>query len=149
VQLGRWLTGAVRETKTELSITTIAPEDGFRKILRALDHNDPVALLVDGNLYTHGATVEWFGRPTTFPAGPGVLAQRTGALVVAGCERTVMGRSRTSSSRRSGPAPYGSTAEHTRNHRRRGRSATCAGISTSGASSGDVGRGGAGPGFAG
>src|ERR1041385_9197009 len=54
VQLGRWLSGAVRDTKTELSITTIAPEDGFRKILRALEHNDPVALVVDGNLYQSG-----------------------------------------------------------------------------------------------
>src|SRR6266849_2519223 len=53
VQLSRWLSGAVRDTKTELSITTIAPEDGFRKIMRALEHNDPVALMVDGNLYAH------------------------------------------------------------------------------------------------
>ena len=112
VQLGRWLTGAVRDTKTELSITTISPEDGFRKILRALDHNDPVALLVDGNLYTHGATVEWFGRPTTFPAGPGVLAQRTGALVVAGyCERTGPGRFRIVIEPPLDPASFGSTAE--------------------------------------
>jgi len=95
VQLGRWLSGAVRDTKTELSITTIAPEDGFRKILRALEHNDPVALVVDGNLYQHGQPVEWFGRETPFPAGPGVLAQRTGALVVpAWCERLGNGRFR-------------------------------------------------------
>ncbi len=39
VQLGRWLTGAVRETKSELSIVTVSPEDGFRKLLRALEHN--------------------------------------------------------------------------------------------------------------
>src|SRR5262249_13239460 len=76
VQLSRWLSGAVRDTKTELSITTISPEDGFRKIIRALEHNDPVALMVDGDLYRHGQTVEWFGRETQFPAGPGVLAQR-------------------------------------------------------------------------
>ena len=112
VQLGRWLTGAVRETKTELSITTIAPEDGFRKILRALDHNDPVALLVDGNLYTHGAVVEWFGRPTPFPAGPGVLAQRTGALIVAGyCQRTEAGRFRIVIEPPLDPASFASTAE--------------------------------------
>jgi KDO2-lipid IV(A) lauroyltransferase len=93
VQLSRWLSSAVRDTKTELSITTIAPEDGFRKIIRALEHNDPVALVVDGNLYQHGQVVEWFGRETPFPAGPGVLAQRTGALVIpAFCERTGRGR---------------------------------------------------------
>ena len=37
VQLGRWLTGAVRETKNELAIPTVAPEDGFRKLFRALE----------------------------------------------------------------------------------------------------------------
>jgi KDO2-lipid IV(A) lauroyltransferase len=95
VQLSRWLSPAVRDTKTELSIHTIAPEDGFRKILRALEHNDMVALAVDGNLYTHGPAVEWFGRESSFPAGPGVLAQRTGALIVPGyCERLGPGRFR-------------------------------------------------------
>jgi lauroyl/myristoyl acyltransferase len=112
VQLGRWLTGAVRDAKTELSITTISPDDGFRKILRALDHNDPVALMVDGNLYQHGVTVEWFGRPTTFPAGPGVLAQRTGALIVPGiCVRVAPGRFRIMISPAIDPAAFASTAE--------------------------------------
>jgi KDO2-lipid IV(A) lauroyltransferase len=95
VQLSRWLSPAVRDTKTELSIHTIAPEDGFRKILRALEHNDMVALAVDGDLYTHGQAVDWFGRESSFPAGPGVLAQRTGALIVPGyCERLGPGRFR-------------------------------------------------------
>ena len=112
VQLGRWLTGAVRDTKTELSITTISPEDGFRKIIRALDHNDPVALVVDGNLYTHGQTVEWFGRESPFPAGPGVLAQRTGALVVPGyCERLGPGRFRVVVEPPIDPAAFATTAE--------------------------------------
>ncbi|HXJ70346.1 MAG TPA: lysophospholipid acyltransferase family protein [Verrucomicrobiae bacterium] len=112
VQLGRWLSGAVRDTKTELSITTIAPEDGFRKILRALEHNDPVALVVDGNLYQHGQPVEWFGRETPFPAGPGVLAQRTGALVVpAWCERLGNGRFRITIETPIDPATFATTAE--------------------------------------
>ena len=112
VQLSRWLSGAVRDTKTELSITTIAPEDGFRKIMRALDHNDPVALMVDGNLYAHGATVEWFGRETSFPAGPGVLAQRTGALVLCGyCERRGPGRFRIVLEPALDPAAFATTAE--------------------------------------
>ena len=112
VQLTRWLSGAVRETKTELSITTISPEDGFRKIIRALEHNDPVALVVDGNLYQHGATVEWFGRPTPFPAGPGVLAQRTGALIIPGyCERLAPGRFRVVVEPPLDPASFASMAE--------------------------------------
>src|SRR5512147_2513822 len=93
VQLGRWLSGAVRETKSELSIVTVSPEDGFRKLLRALEHNDPVALVVDGDIYQHGVDVEFFGRGYSFPAGPGVLAQRTGAQVICGyCERVRPGR---------------------------------------------------------
>jgi lauroyl/myristoyl acyltransferase len=111
VQLSRWLSSAVRETKTELSITTIAPEDGYRKIIRALEHNDPVALVVDGNLYAHGQPVEWFGRETPFPAGPGVLAQRTGALVVPGyCERLSPGRFRIVIEPPIEPAEFATTA---------------------------------------
>lgn len=95
VQLNRWLAPAVRETKTELAIHTVSPEDGFRKLMRALEHNDLVALMVDGDIFRHGTTVEWFGRETRFPAGPGVLAQRTGALVICGyCERLPGGRFR-------------------------------------------------------
>jgi len=112
VQLSRWLSGAVRDTKTELSITTIAPEDGFRKIIRALEHNDQVALVVDGNLYAHGHPVEWFGRETPFPAGPGVLAQRTGALVITGhCERRGPNRFRLVLEPPLDPAAFATTAE--------------------------------------
>jgi len=95
VQFGRWLTPAVREAKSELAIHTISPEDGFRGILRALEHNEIVALMVDGDVYRHGVSVEFFGRETRFPAGPGVLAQRTGALIVSGlCERVSPGKFR-------------------------------------------------------
>jgi KDO2-lipid IV(A) lauroyltransferase len=95
VQLSRWLTTAVRETKSELAIHTVAPEDGFRKLLRALEHNDLVALMVDGDIFSHGTRVDFFGRELQFPTGPGVLAQRTGALIICGfCERVAPGRFR-------------------------------------------------------
>ncbi|NOT33139.1 MAG: hypothetical protein HOP12_03110 [Candidatus Eisenbacteria bacterium] len=95
VQLNRWLAPAVRESKSELAIHTVSPEDGFRKLLRALEHKDMIALMVDGDIYSHGIPVEWFGRESRFPAGPGVLAQRTGALIICGyCERTTPGRFR-------------------------------------------------------
>lgn len=95
VQLSRWLTPAVRETKSELAIHTVSPEDGFRKLLRALEHGDVVALMVDGDIYSHGTPVEFFGRETRWPAGPGVLAQRTGAMVMSGyCQRLGAGRFR-------------------------------------------------------
>ena len=95
VQLSRWLTPAVRETKAELALDTVAPEDGFRKLLRALEHNDLVALMVDGDIFAQGTRVDLFGRELEFPAGPGVLAQRTGALIICGyCERIAPGRFR-------------------------------------------------------
>ena len=95
VQLSRWLTPAVRESKSELAIHTVSQEDGSRKLLSALEHNDLVVLMVDGDLYSHGVPVEFFGRETHWPAGPGVLAQRTGALVICGyCERLAPGRFR-------------------------------------------------------
>lgn len=110
VQLSRWLTGAVRDTKTELAIQTVSPEDGFRKLLRALEHNDPIALMVDGDIYSHGVPVPWFGRETRFPAGPGVLAQRTGALIICGyCERTGPGRFRIVIEPAIDPATHAST----------------------------------------
>ena len=95
VQLTRWLTPAVRETRAELALDTVAPEDGFRKLLRALEHNDVVALMVDGDLFAQGMRVDLFGRELEFPSGPAVLAQRTGALIICGfCERTAPGRFR-------------------------------------------------------
>ena len=95
IQLNRWLSPAVRETKSELAIHTVSPEDGFRKLLRALERGELIALMVDGDVYRHGTRVELFGRETRFPAGPGVLAQRTGAQVICGfCERVGPGRFR-------------------------------------------------------
>lgn len=110
-QLGRWLAGAVRDTKSELSIITVSPEDGFRKLLRALEHNDPVALVVDGDIYQHGVEVEFFGRSYNFPAGPGVLAQRSGALVICGyCERLGPGRFRITMEKPLDPADFPTVA---------------------------------------
>ncbi|HEY6865770.1 MAG TPA: hypothetical protein VI792_00840 [Candidatus Eisenbacteria bacterium] len=111
VQLTRWLTPAVRETKAELAIHTVAPEDGFRKLLRALEHNDLVALVVDGDVYSHGGTVEFFGRETRWPSGPGVLAQRTGAPIICGyCERVAPGRFRIVMEPALDPMAYPTTA---------------------------------------
>lgn len=110
VQLSRWLTPAVRETKTELAIRTVAPEDGFRKLWRALERNELVALMVDGDVYSHGVPVEFFGHEMRFPAGPGVLAQRTGALIMPGvCLRTGPGRFRIVMEPALDPAAFPST----------------------------------------
>ncbi len=111
VQLSRWLTPAVRETKSELAIHTVAPEDGYRKLLRALERNELIALMVDGDVYSHGVNVEFFGRESRFPSGPGALAQRTGALILCGtCERVRPGRFRIVMEPALDPAAFPTTA---------------------------------------
>jgi KDO2-lipid IV(A) lauroyltransferase len=111
VQFSRWLTPAVRETKSELAIQTISPEDGWRKLLRALERNELLALMVDGDVYSHGVQVDFFGRESRFPSGPGVLAQRTGALVIAGtCERLRPGHFRIVIEPALDPAAFSTTA---------------------------------------
>ncbi len=111
VQLSRWLTPAVRDTKAELALSTVAPEDGFRRLLRALEHNDLVALMVDGDIFAQGARVDLFGRELEFPTGPAILAQRTGALVICGyCERLGPGRFRIVMEPALDPAAFPDTA---------------------------------------
>lgn len=94
VQLNRLLTGAVRRAKERQGIEVVGPEDSWRRLLRALRANGVVALLVDGNVYTGGAEVVFFGAPVRMPEGPARLARAAGAPVVAG------------SCRRIGPARY-------------------------------------------
>jgi KDO2-lipid IV(A) lauroyltransferase len=84
VQLGRWLAPAVRDAKSELAVHTIRPEDGYRKLWRALSRNDLLALMVDGDVFGQGTALSFFGREVRWPAGPGVLSKRTGAPVVSG-----------------------------------------------------------------
>ena len=84
VQLGRWLAPAVRDAKSELAVHTIRPEDGYRKLWRALSRNDLLALMVDGDIFGQGVELSFFDRNVRWPAGPGrfVEADRR-----AGCQR--------------------------------------------------------------
>ncbi len=91
VQLGRWLAPAVRDAKSELAVHTIRPEDGWRKLWRALSRNDLLALMVDGDIFGQGVTLPLFGRDVCWPAGPGVLSKRTGAPVVSGYAKRLGG----------------------------------------------------------
>jgi lauroyl/myristoyl acyltransferase len=94
-QLGRWLGAGVRDAKSELAVHTIQPQDGFRKLWRALARNDLLALMVDGDIFGQGIVLPFFGHDVSWPAGPGQLAKRTGAPVVCGyCERIDRGRFR-------------------------------------------------------
>jgi KDO2-lipid IV(A) lauroyltransferase len=51
-------------------------------ILRRLRTNGLVGLVCDRDIAGTGAEVEFFGHPTTIPAGPATLALRTGAAII-------------------------------------------------------------------
>lgn len=93
VQMNRLLTGAVKEAKEKRGIQVINPENSYRKLLKALASNAIVALLVDGNIYTGGEELLFFGAPARVPDGPVRLAKASGAPIIGGyCRR--LGNSR-------------------------------------------------------
>ncbi len=51
-------------------------------MLRALRANRVVCLVCDRDLGGDGVAVDFFGEPTTLPAGPAALALRTGAALL-------------------------------------------------------------------
>ena len=63
---------------------TVIPldDDAGAAVQRALAANDVVALLCDRDVQGNGVAVRCFGEPTTVPAGPALLALRTGAALL-------------------------------------------------------------------
>lgn len=61
-----------------MEVVPLGPEAG-KATIRALKSNHLLALLCDRDLAGDGVEVEFFGERTTLPAGPAVLALRTGA----------------------------------------------------------------------
>lgn len=61
-----------------MEVVPLGPDAG-RATIRALKENHILALLCDRDLAGDGIDVEFFGERTTLPAGPAVLALRTGA----------------------------------------------------------------------
>ncbi len=87
IQMNRLLTGAVREAKEKRGIAVIGPDDSYRKLLKALASNGIVILLVDGNIYTGGVDLPFFGKATRLPDGPARLSRASGAPVLGCCCR--------------------------------------------------------------
>lgn len=63
-----------------MEVVPLGPEAG-KATIKALRNNDLLALLCDRDLAGDGVEVEFFGERTTLPAGPAVLALRTGAPI--------------------------------------------------------------------
>ncbi len=88
VQMNRFFTGAVREAKEKRGIEVIGSEHSYRKLLKALAANGVVILLVDGNIFTGGVDLPFFGRTARLPDGPARLSRVSGAPVLGGyCRR--------------------------------------------------------------
>jgi Kdo2-lipid IVA lauroyltransferase/acyltransferase len=88
VQMNTLLTGAVRDAKEARGIEVVNPSTPYRRLLRALASGGVVALLVDGDVYTGGGEILFFGKPTRAPDGPARLSRASGSPIVAGfCRR--------------------------------------------------------------
>ena len=112
---GNWDLAGAWACRTGLPVTSVAEQLGqaeyvafvrFREQLgmQILSHRDPAALpklieavgagrvvclLADRDLDRRGLPVEWNGVPITMPAGPAVVARRSGAALVPGVCRYV------------------------------------------------------------
>ena len=64
-----------------MDVVALGPDAGA-SVLRALRANRVVCLVCDRDLTGDGVPVEFFGEPTTLPAGPAALALRTGAALL-------------------------------------------------------------------
>ena len=72
--------------RAQLSIQVVLAEgvSTMRALLKALRDRRLVALVADRNIGGKGIEVEFFGERTSLPAGPAVLALRTGAVLLPG-----------------------------------------------------------------
>jgi Kdo2-lipid IVA lauroyltransferase/acyltransferase len=66
-----------------VGLEVVSTRFGLRPCLRALRQNQVVAIMGDKDFTgREGVTVNFFGRPTEFPKGPGALALKAGAALV-------------------------------------------------------------------
>ena len=82
----RRLAGWFTDLRAQLGIQVILAEgvSTMRALLAALRERRLVALVADRNIGGKGIEVEFFGETTSLPAGPAVLAIRTGAVLLPG-----------------------------------------------------------------
>jgi lauroyl/myristoyl acyltransferase len=69
----------VTSLRTRPGFTLVPSDLGLRPTLRALQRGHAVVLFADWDSTGHGVEVSFFGRPARLPAGPALLAVRTGA----------------------------------------------------------------------
>ena len=78
-ELFEWFAG-FRES-LGMNIVALGPEAG-RESMQALARGDVLCLVADRDIQGNGIVVDFFGERTTLPAGPAVLALRTGSPLI-------------------------------------------------------------------
>ena len=69
-----------KNLRSELGMTVVpAGPQAVAAVTKAIKANEAVCLLCDRDLHGGGIPVEFFGEVTTLPAGPAMIALRTGA----------------------------------------------------------------------
>lgn len=82
------LNKGVIEARQVRGMKVIPAEHAALGIVRALRRNEVLGILIDRPMEEGGVVVNFFGRPTSVPAGPAHIALRTGARVIpAACVR--------------------------------------------------------------
>lgn len=73
-----------KELRERVGMEVVGLDDpnGATAIMRRLRSNGLVGLVCDRDIAGTGAEVEFFGHPTTIPAGPATIALRTGAAIL-------------------------------------------------------------------
>ncbi len=74
-----------------MTVVPVGPEAGVA-VSRALRQNEVVCLLCDRDIQGGGVEVEFFGERTTLPAGPAMMALRTGAPILPSAVYFIPGR---------------------------------------------------------
>ncbi|MFH0778795.1 MAG: lysophospholipid acyltransferase family protein [Candidatus Eisenbacteria bacterium] len=87
VQFSKYLSEHVKNLKRRHDINVVSPEEGYRVLFRALHNNEVVVLLVDGDVFVNGLSLDFFSRPARIPSGAAALSLRTGAPIVPGYVR--------------------------------------------------------------
>jgi KDO2-lipid IV(A) lauroyltransferase len=74
----------IDEMRKSTGLGVIKVKEGFLKIMRSIHKKRLVALVADQDAGQDGIPVKFFGIDSSTPAGPGILAVRTGARMIAG-----------------------------------------------------------------
>jgi len=76
-------------TRTRLGATNIYKGTANLALFKALKKGALLGLLIDQDIETKSVFVDFFGRPASTPAGPALLAQRTGAVCLGAAIRRI------------------------------------------------------------